>query len=339
MKMKIKDKTEDIGFITEKDPWETLTEYYGESFKDYREKWQKASEFELELDYPLQLDFELNNNCNLKCLGCSWSENKPEKVILFPLDLFNKIISESVVKGLRSLDMSFVNEPLIRYDLPEFINNAKEKGILDIAFNTNALLLNNNMSDRLLESGLTRIQFSIDAFSEEIYNKIRIGSDLKKVISNIDYFLEKKNKKNLQNIMTAASFLKLTENYNEEEKFIKFWKKKVDYIIIREYVNPFFNDSIYHSNKNKLHSLNRHITSNFKCNKPWQRFIIRANGDVLPCCNFYGVRLIIGNIYNDSIEKLWNSKKMKALRCLHKNGNYYLNNVCRECAENSTAKK
>src|SRR5690349_3609198 len=65
---------EDCGFLTkQRDPYTVLSEIFGEKFKEYRQQWERVSNFELETDFPLQLDFELNYSCNLRCPMCTWS--------------------------------------------------------------------------------------------------------------------------------------------------------------------------------------------------------------------------------------------------------------------------
>ena len=57
-------------------------------------------------------------------------------------------------------------------------------------------MLNEKMSNQLIDSGLTRIQISIDAVSEDTYQKVRPGGKLKTVISNLNNFIKLKKQKN-----------------------------------------------------------------------------------------------------------------------------------------------
>jgi len=334
-----KDSMEDVGFICEKDPWDTLSDIYGDAFREYRRKWKLASDFELETDYPLQLDFELNNSCNLRCEMCTWSVENPSKVIYFPKEKFEEIITDGVRKGLAALEMSIINEPLLRKDLPGMMAFAKSSGVLDIAFNTNAALLNDELQDEIIPSGLTRIQFSIDANSASTYEKVRRGGDYHKVLKNIEAFLIKKSRGGLKVPMTAVSFVRMKDNERELDDFVKFWKGRVDYLIIREYLSPYGGSSPEAFDKKKLFAESRHSAKDFRCNKPWQRLGIRSDGTALPCCAFHAVNIPVGNVYHQSIEEIWNSEKMRNLRRLHKEGRYFDNRTCLECAACSTAGK
>ncbi len=331
-----KDTTEDVGFLGKADPWEVLAEYYGDAFREYRRKWKLASNFEVELDFPLQLDFELNNTCNLRCQMCTWSAERITKAENFPAEKFKEIITDGVRKGLAALDLSFVNEPLIRDDLPDLISVAREAGVLDVGFNTNATLLDERCAEALLSSGLTRIQFSVDAHNPETYARVRKGGDYTTVLNNIQQFLRKKKDGGIKGLMTAVSFLRMSVNEHEWSEFVRFWSDKVDYILLREYLSPYGADSPNFEEKKKLFAGKKHIAEQFKCNKPWQRLIIRTDGTVLPCCTFHAVRLPMGNVFRQGISEIWTSDKMRNLRNMHRSGEYYKNKTCLECAVCST---
>ena len=52
----------------------------------------------------------------------------------------------------------------------------------------------------------------------------------------------------------------------------------------------------------------------FHCPEPFKRMTLRGNGDVLGCCSFYAVDLVMGNWKKESLGEIWNSEKMKKLR-------------------------
>ena len=126
----------------------------------------------------------------------------------FDFELYKKIIDYSYLQGTRAIKLNYVNEPLIRKDIIQFIEYAKKVGILDIYLSTNGMLLNEKMSNQLIDSGLTRIQISIDAVSEDTYQKVRPGGKLKTVISNLNNFIKLKKQKNKLIPLTRVNFVK-----------------------------------------------------------------------------------------------------------------------------------
>ena len=58
-------------FANEEDVNSKLISILGEKFETYRKKWEQVNKFELETEFPLFLQVETNQICNLKC------HNKP----------------------------------------------------------------------------------------------------------------------------------------------------------------------------------------------------------------------------------------------------------------------
>jgi len=78
-----------------------------------------------------------------------------------------RLIDECAEHNCPSIGMNHANEPLLDKDLIERVNYATKRGIMDIHMNTNAMLLTEEMSKKLLDTGLTRLCFSVDALTPE----------------------------------------------------------------------------------------------------------------------------------------------------------------------------
>ena len=133
-----KSEMEKLSFVVEEKDW-----------NEYRKKYDMASNLQL-LDFPIQLDFELNASCNLKCPMCPISAESPKgkgKSTWFDFEFYKKLIDYSVENGTRAIKLNYINEPLIRNDFIKFIDYAKSKGILDIYFSTNGILLKKKVSE------------------------------------------------------------------------------------------------------------------------------------------------------------------------------------------------
>jgi radical SAM protein with 4Fe4S-binding SPASM domain len=308
-----------------KDPDRIISKIKGLDYKLYREKWQKAQSLKLVQNYPIHLDFEMHYGCNLKCPQCILQADRRELDVRHPYHVskkankisflkFKEIIDEGVTYGLCSVTLGVNNEPLLDKSIINFINYAFNKGILDIILITNATLLTEEMSQKLIDSGLTKLYFSIDAATEETYRKIRKGGKFKDVIKNIMYLLELKRKNNRILPITRVSFVKSKANKQEENDFIRFWKRKVDYISIQAFYAPSYGTSQARKLGEEYQISNNSLKKSGSCSQPFQRLTIYYDGSVHPCCNWPGATLDVGNIYNDSIYNIWNSDKMKELR-------------------------
>src|SRR3989338_4987678 len=161
-----------------------------EKWATYRNEWEQYCRLEKEVDHPPHLEFELNYSCNLKCPMCTWAVEKAaeRKADWFTFDDYQKVINEAVAIGTKSVRLCYINEPLIRRDIDQFIKYAVDAGILDVLITTNGTLLTKDMSRKIIQAGLTKINVSLDATTEETYDKIRVGGDFKTTINNIHEF-------------------------------------------------------------------------------------------------------------------------------------------------------
>ena len=321
-------------FTSEEDVNSKLASIIGKKFEDYREKWDSVNKFELETDFPLFLQLETNQICNLRCPSCPIGTPEAyEKYISsekMDWNLYQRIILEGEKYGCPSLEPQGTNEPLLDKNLENQIKFASDHGFLDIMLNTNATLLSEERSRKFLKSGITRVRFSLDAATKETFEKVRLGAKYDVTMRNIEKFLEIKKQEKLELPVVGVNFCKTSFNEHEEEAFIEKWYDKVDFIVIQEFQPP----DTEHNYSEFLSSTSVYrekLNSGFNCQQPWQRVLVRSNGEVCPCCAFFSEELTLGNVKDHSIYKLWNSKDMKDLRHLHKLGNYQENPWCKKC--------
>ena len=299
-------------------------------WKDYRKKYDEAANLKL-LSFPIQIDFELNSSCNLRCPMCPISAESPKgkgKSTWFDFELYKQIIDYSYKEGTRAIKLNYINEPLIRKDIIKFIEYARSAGILDIYLSTNGILLNKEISNELIDAGLTRLQISIDAFTEETYQKVRPGGELKTVITNLKNFLEIKKQKKKITPLTRVNFVKTSLNESELDKFISYWSNEVDMIGVQEFVKP------TKVKKNTITSNKSLKKKNFKCSFPFKQLVITNEKKILPCCTFWGEELPLSTMSNPKdLKTAWNSEKMRNLRQTHLKGDYQSITQCKNCVD------
>lgn len=321
------------------DPADYIYESYKEisdedskNFLDYRKNWNDSLKLKI-FDFPLYIMTEQTFSCNFICPQCILGNSEEKKAFdpkipLLPINLFKKIIDEGENHKCRSLSVHHINEPLLVKDLPERISYARKHGFLDIHMITNGQLLDEKKASDLIKSGITRIMISLDAFSKETYEKIRIGGDFDKVKENIINVVKIRNELGLKLPIIRTSFVLQKDNLHEVDEFKKYWSDIVDYVHIQAYQKPYETAEDFRTKTNSLPE------GQFKCDQPFNRIVIRADGTVLPCCSFLAYELPMGNINNFSISEIWNSDEFKKMRTMHLNGNYKQNEVCKKCVEN-----
>ena len=293
----------------EKDIEKILLVEFGDKYSHYREMWDGAS-YENLPGFPIHVDFEVVDKCNQSCVMC------PRNVATHPgtsyslntgrvlnYEKFKNIIDDGVSKGMLSINLGAFAEPLLNKRVFEMIKYAHDKGVIDSRLITNGLLINKYI-DEVFTSGLVNLFFSVDAFSEERYFEIR-GKGFNVVKENILNIIEEKKRRNTIFPIIRVSFIDMLVNRKEKDNFVEFWRDKADHIDIQVYGD--FNFPL--SGK-----IDKSEAKKWSCIAPLKRVSVMSNGKILPCCNFFGINIPIGNIYKNSIEEAWNSEKMHEIR-------------------------
>nr|MBC8444281.1 radical SAM protein [Candidatus Woesearchaeota archaeon] len=217
-------------------------------------------------------------------------------------------------------------EPFLCKNLMDFVDYAHKKGIIDILISTNATVFNQEWARKILDSGVTQIFFSIDAATKETYNRIRRGANWDKVMDNIDYFLNLKKKLNRKLPLTRVNFCRQPLNVEEAEQFVLQWQHKVDRIVLQtSYDKEIFKKFDYEIKTER-------IRKGFTCAQLWQRLVVRYDGKIYPCANFYEGAFEPGDLNKTSIKEYWNEKIHKGLMASHESGKYHTVPACYACA-------
>lgn len=297
---------------------ETQTKKY----KKYREKWNENPKNFIVGDFPIHIDIELNTNCNLKCFMCFQSFDKP-KVQKMDTSLVKKIINEGAKKGLCSIKFQYRGEPLLDDRIVDFVKYAKDKGIIEVMFNTNATLLTEEKARGLIEAGLDKLICSVDGYTKEVYENVRIGGNFETVLENIRRLQRIKKEMGKNNPIVRVQMVDTPRNHQEIAGYINFWRKIADHVGIEDMLD-------YEAKENDDTPL-----PDWSCAQLWQRMFVLADGDVLPCCRaIKGGNekiMVLGNAKTQTIEDIWKGRKIKQLRLLHMNGESHKSKMCSLC--------
>jgi len=291
-----------------------------ERWDRFRKAYHRASNLEIE-PFPPQVNVELSSACQLKCSFCLHSEIAIPKRSLGH-ERFQRIIAEGKEHGLCSVKLSNINEPLMEPDFPDYVEHAKNNGVLNVYFATNGLLLKGRLARRLINAKVSKIMVSLDAITNETFNIMRNSDRLDEITANIRAFVDLRNRMGLSWPLVRVNFLQTERNIHEGEEFVKYWKDIADMIGFQQQVAvPGRNETVL-----QLESVDM-----FRCAFPFKMVDIDSSGEILPCCTFNGRSMPLGHIDEITIEDAWNSPAMKALKELHQAGRYRDNPVCRHC--------
>ena len=203
---------------------------------------------------------------------------------------------------------------------------------------TNGSLLNLSNIEKLLESGLTQLQVSIDAVDSDSYKVARQSNLYSKVINNINKFLECRALKNLLLPVLRVTYVMTPENKINADSFYSQWKDLADIVAFQDLFDL---DKIVYTNINDTQKPEGSNGSKFagkseieSCYMPKVRISVKSDGIVHPCCTVPGMSIQIGNVNEQSIGAIWNSEAMQSLRLSHIDGSWIHNKTCLDCMLN-----
>lgn len=299
--------------------------YRSPEYWEYRKKWIEYPKKMYAGDFPLCLDIETTNICNLACPMCPRTIQIDNGTYVdigtMDMDVYKKIIDEGAENGLYSIKLNFLGEPLLDKHIVERVKYAKSKGILEVMFNSNASFLTEEMSHKLLEAGIDSIFFSVDSIDPEKFAKIRVGTDFNTVSNNIKNFVKIKNEGGYKHVQTRVSMVVMPSNVNEVESFTKFWLPIVGLVGFNEWVE-------HTSTQGVIEAYN----PDFVCSMPFQRMFIMYDGICTPCCEDDARGYVVGDLKkNKSIKEIWHGEQYAKLRNSHMCGRYQDIDICKRC--------
>lgn len=296
-----------------------------ERFLEYRRRWREYPSKFIVGSFPVHLDIEASARCNLRCPFCATTSGNwgPKKRGLMEMPLFRRIIDEGAENGLCSIKLSLRGESLLHPDFAEMIAYARKKGIIDVYFNTNATLLDEDKINQLIDAGLDRISISFEGTTKEVYEKYRVGAEYEAVVENVKDLRRIRDKRSLSYPQIRVQTLLFPELENTFSQYVKFWEKIADEVA---YID---------ARKEGPDDNHQGLIADWACPFLWLRMAILWDGTLLPC-SMWGVSdfkpMSLGNVKEVSIREKWDSEAVSNYRRLHRLGQAHKLPTCDQCA-------
>lgn len=297
---------------------ENILDRTDERFKEYRRKWKQWPETFHVGDFPLFIDVEVTSACNLKCPFCATTYRGSDIAKGFmPFDTLKKIIDEGADNDLYGVKFNIRGEPLVHPEIVRFVEYAKSKGLIDVYFNTNAMLLTEEVSARLIDAGLDRISISFEGFTKEVYERNRVGAKFETVLANIEALQSLKARLGADHPRVRVQTVLLPELADSFDEYKEFWSPRVDEVGMLDY--------------KEMKAKKRGLKYPWACPQIWQRMGIWWDGTIMPCNHDDEAGLAVGNVNEMSIKQAWGSDQLGELRQTHRKGLGHLVEVCDGC--------
>lgn len=295
------------------------------------------------LKYPLVLQIQTQSFCNGRCIICPYSSTyKEHEQGFMEWGLFQKIATElQSATRLSTVGFALQNEPLLDKRLFDWIKYMKslcpdKKYVIT----TNGEPLDRFSKEEIKQSGVDRIVISLNAYSQEMYEKINVGLDFNRVMKNVSSLLADQSLRP----KVELSFRLTGNNSAEVREAVHYWETQgvrtrvmgitnragslVNYKALR--LKDVSQGMPRHKRlwTNTMSSLRRVLG----CEVPFHRMDILFDGEALMCCQDWKRAVTVGNVATASIKEIFNSSKMNEARRLIMRKRYKEIASCKECS-------
>jgi radical SAM protein with 4Fe4S-binding SPASM domain len=251
-----------------------------------------------------QIFIEPCNLCHLKCPYCPTGmrlklRDTPQGML--KIDTLKDICERSLKRYTGNIALYNWGEPFLNPELPEMVRYLKETTKAKLVINSNFSFHNDKrLKEALLYLNGDTIIISCDGYSQETCEKYRKKVDFENVMHNIELLI--KNRPPNTSIMWQ--YLEFPWSLNEIEDSRKYCAER----------NIIFYTSVGGITPDypMLPIPKTNDAEKFKCDVFFDSLVINFDGEVYPCCGYYGPRKYsLGNARKISLEEIFTKYKGK----------------------------
>jgi len=171
----------------------------------------------------LTLRLDIINKCNLRCVMCHFSDEAIFKRPIRQLTAaeFEKLFDQ-IGASVRQVMLSCGDEPLVSKHLPAILEYlAREHPQVAIEFCTNATLMRAPIRNLIMQTGVARLLFSIDAVSKPLLESVRAGCRYEQVLGNIMALRDLRHQCGTRKPAFIFNFVMMNRNIHEAPAFVR----------------------------------------------------------------------------------------------------------------------
>lgn len=292
---------------------------------------------------PLLIAVETTTRCNFKCVHCSQTfANR------IPTDLSLELFQEIVPMLETAFELYLFGDGEVLLDVPRHLAMIaaiyQHDPACALGFSTNGKLLTPEVYELYVTAGIQYIQLSVDAATKDLYEAMRQGGRFDELIANLEGILALRNRSKMRQPQLRLASVISKQNYSQLLLLAEFAKRYgFSYWFInaeyphnpgRDLLRLTKNDSV------ELDRIRADIIRNYGayyltvfdpslglapgkaekwvkpeppvfCTVPWQRFELKANGDVKLCPYYHEP---IDSLIGRSISEVWNGREFRKMR-------------------------
>lgn len=278
--------------------------------------------------FPKFFTIETCNNCNAKCIMCPKGQKGTSSLQLMDDSLFEKIVEEirHYSDWIEMICLNSDGEPLLDKKIGWKIKRLKEIGIKHVNISTNAQLLTTETIQEFINYGLDDIRISLDGYTKETFEKIRVGLDYEQIKNNVLQLIQMRNQANSP-MAIRVRMVELEQNREEREEWQKYWRSKLSKID-KVQLMPMhtWSGKIAEEEQKRIE-----YYADRPCVSVFSSFPVNYDGKVQLCDSDIEQQMIMGDIKAQTIKEIWQGEKFEIIRGWHANAERNKVEICRGC--------
>jgi radical SAM protein with 4Fe4S-binding SPASM domain len=289
---------------------------------------------------PISVMIEPISLCNLRCPLCPIGARELKRDLgTMTLENFVRIL-DNLGSQVRTLALWNQGEPTLNNELPEMIRLAHDRGIYTMMSTNGNLLEQRNLIERLIQSGLDEIIFSVDGLTQETYQVYRVGGKLDTVIENIRGLRRRRDELNRKRPLIVLQWLPMKHNEHElphlKNAASEWGADKIEIKTTQIYNSAQADEFLpeteemrrYERKGERWETKRRHES----CKRLWFSVMIDWNGNVVPCCFDKDEDFKMGNALEEDFGNIWRCAAYQRFRAtLLREGRIF--EMCLNCTE------
>lgn len=270
---------------------------------------------------PYYYSIQVSAACPQKCSYCYYPALNPgllEDKALMALEQFQTLLekikdfSENAV-----INLSPFGEPALHPGIYDIMSLVLDQPFFSCLIETSGIGWNQDKWLKLKQRDLGKLDIilSLDSVNPEVYGQLR-GQGFNEALGCSEFFLEH-FKENLH-----VQAVRMNENEDDLESFYKSWKEKTSQLIIQKYDD--FCGVLPSRKVTDISPLKR-----IPCWHLKRDMVILLDGSVPMCRQDAGNKAVLGNVFTDSLDDIWNKNQEIYLKHIQKD----YPSLCRNCDE------